>query len=98
MLGVPSLSVHKGYATFHILDYGICNFGILPLLFKDEKDYEKIDQGDELELIGPLSSVAAGEFTLHDITKDLLIPMTLFASEDQKKTLLAGGKLNEVRS
>lgn len=76
----------------------LCNFGILPLLFKDEKDYEKIDQGDELELTDPLSSVATGEFTLHDITKDLLIPMTLFASEDQKKTLLAGGKLNEVRS
>ena len=74
----------------------LCNFGILPLLFKNEKDYDSIDQGDELELINPVNSIETGEFILHDITKSLDIPMVLFASEDQKRTLLAGGRLNEV--
>lgn len=76
----------------------LCNFGILPLLFRNEDDYEKIDQGDELELLSPRDSVVSGKFILHDITKGLEIPMELFASEDQKKTLLAGGRLNEVKA
>ena len=74
----------------------LCNFGILPLLFKNEKDYDSIDQGDELELVNPVNSIETGEFILHDITKSLDIPMVIFASEDQKRTLLAGGRLNEV--
>ena len=76
----------------------LCNFGILPLLFRNEEDYEKIDQDDELELLSPRDSVVSGKFILHDITKGLEIPMELFASEDQKKTLLAGGRLNEVKA
>lgn len=75
----------------------LCNFGILPLLFKNEDDYQKIDQGDELELINPRASILSGDFTLHDISKDAYIPMTLFASDEQKKTILRGGRLNEVK-
>ena len=75
----------------------LCNFGILPLLFVSEEDYGKIDQGDELELIDPLSSLESGNFVLRDITKGIDIPMKLFASEEQKKMLRAGGRLNEVR-
>ena len=76
----------------------LCNFGILPLLFRNEEDYEKIDQGDELELLSPRDAVVSGKFILHDITKGLEIPMDLFASEDQRRTLLAGGRLNEVKA
>ena len=76
----------------------LCNFGILPLLFRNEEDYEKIDQDDELELLSPRDAVVSGKFILHDITKGLEIPMDLFASEDQRRTLLAGGRLNEVKA
>ena len=75
----------------------LCNFGILPLLFENEDDYQKIEQGDELELLSPLSSLERGEFTLRDITKNLEIPLRLFASEEQKAMLRAGGRLNEVK-
>ena len=75
----------------------LCNFGILPLIFRSEEDYKKIDQGDELELVSPLESLESGEFILHDITKNIDIPMELFASEEQKKMLKVGGRLNEVR-
>ena len=56
------------------------------------------DQGDELELLSPRDAVVSGKFILHDITKGLEIPMDLFASEDQRRTLLAGGRLNEVKA
>ncbi len=76
----------------------LCNFGILPLLFENEEDYGKIDQGDELELPDPQASVLSGSFILRDRTKGIDIPMKLFASEEQKRTLLAGGRLNEVNA
>ena len=75
----------------------LCNFGILPLLFQSEKDYESIDEGDELELLDTHSSLKEGHFILHDITKNMEIPLTLMATEEQKKMLLAGGRLNEVK-
>ena len=75
----------------------LCNFGILPLIFQSEKDYESIDEGDELELLDTHSSLKEGHFILHDITKNMEIPLTLMATEEQKKMLLAGGRLNEVK-
>ena len=75
----------------------LCNFGILPLLFRKEEDYQCIDQGDELELLDPAASLESGEFTLRDHTKGIDIPLDLFASEEQKRMLSAGGRLNEVR-
>lgn len=75
----------------------LCNFGILPLLFKNEEDYRSIEQGDELELDSVLSSLEEGTFSLVDRTKGITIPLTLFASEAQKKMLLAGGRLNEIK-
>ena len=76
----------------------LCNFGILPLLFQNEEDYASIGQGDELELEDPRSGVMNGSLVLIDRTKGKRIPMTLFASDEQKKMLLDGGRLNEVKA
>ncbi len=76
----------------------LCNFGILPLLFENEEDYASIDQGDELELEDPRNGVMNGSLVLIDRTKGKRIPMKLFASEEQKKMLLDGGRLNEVKA
>lgn len=75
----------------------LCNFGILPLLFENAADYNAVEQGDELELESVFSSLESGHFTLIDRTKGIRIPLTLFASEKQKKMLLKGGRLNEIR-
>lgn len=76
----------------------LCNFGILPLLFENEDDYNSVEQGDELELLSPIVSLESGKFTLRDITKGVDIPLTLFASEEQKEMLRVGGRLNEVKA
>lgn len=75
----------------------LCNFGILPLLFEKAEDYNLVEEGDELELEGVLSSLESGSFSLIDRTKGITIPLTLFASEAQKRMLLSGGRLNEIR-
>ena len=75
----------------------LCNFGILPLLFKNAEDYESIKYGDKLELSNVYSSLENGEFILKDLTTVKDIPLTLFATDTQKKTLLSGGRLNEIK-
>ncbi|HEB71729.1 MAG TPA: aconitate hydratase, partial [Nitrospirae bacterium] len=46
-LGVKAVIV-KSFARIHMAN--LINFGILPLTFENEADYDRIDQGDELEL------------------------------------------------
>lgn len=75
----------------------LCNFGILPLLFKNAEDYDSIKYGDKLELSNVYSSLEKGEFILKDLTTGKDIPLTLFATDTQKKTLLSGGRLNEIK-
>lgn len=75
----------------------LCNFGILPLLFQNPEDYVKIDQGDELSLENTHEALEKGVFVLKDKTKGIEIPLKLFATEVQKKMLLAGGRLNEIK-
>ena len=74
----------------------LCNFGILPLLFENPEDYQLLQQGDELEISDVYSSLEKGKFTLRDITTGKDIPLVLFAQDAQKKTLLCGGRLNEI--
>lgn len=75
----------------------LCNFGIVPLIFDNEDDYKKVDQGDSLALENIFHSLDSGKFILKDLTKNIEIPLTLFASEDQKKQLIAGGRLNQIK-
>ena len=75
----------------------LCNFGILPLLFKNEKDYAKVDEGDRLRLSNIYSSIDSSDFVLIDETKGIEIPLVLFASEVQKQMLKKGGRLNQIK-
>ena len=75
----------------------LCNFGILPLLFENEDDYEKIGEGDELVIEGVISSIEKGRFVLHDKSRGEDIDLILFASEEQKKMLIKGGRLNLLK-
>lgn len=75
----------------------LCNFGILPLIFENSNDYEKLSQGDVLKLENTFSSLENGKFTLIDETKGIEIPLVLFASELQKDMLKKGGRLNQIK-
>lgn len=75
----------------------LCNFGILPLLFENEDDYEKIGEGDELVIEDVISSIKKGRFVLHDKSRGEDINLILFASEEQKKMLIKGGRLNLLK-
>ena len=76
----------------------LCNFGILPLTFKDAADYDRIEQGDELEISDAIAQVKAGcDVTVRNITKGYSFKMDLDVSELQRSMLIAGGRLNQIK-
>ena len=76
----------------------LCNFGILPLTFKDPADYGHLDQGDRLVIENAVSQVkAGGDIEVKDLTSGKLFKMKLDVSALQRKMLLAGGRLNQIK-
>ena len=95
-LGVKAVLV-KSFARIHRAN--LINAGILPLTFANEADYDKIDQGDELELANVRKAIEAGksQLTLRDKTKGIDIPVLCELSGRTKDIVLAGGLLDYTR-
>ena len=95
-LGIQAVLV-KSFARIHPAN--LINAGILPLTFVNEADYDKIDQGDELELAEVRKAIEAGksELTLRNKTKGIDIPVLCELSGRTKDIVLAGGLLDYTR-
>ncbi len=95
-LGVKAV-VAKSFARIHVAN--LINFGIVPLTFADPADYDKISEGDALEIVGFANGVATKEtLVLKDLTNGAEIPLCLNATERQRAILGAGGLLNYTRA
>ena len=94
-LGIKAV-VAKSFARIHMAN--LVNAGILPLIFRDPDDYDRISQGDELELTGVRETVAAGlDLYLSDKTTGSKMHVYCDISDRQKDMLLTGGLLNYTR-
>ncbi len=95
-LGVKAV-LAKSFARIHRAN--LINFGILPLTFLDEADYDWISQGDQLEIQGVRRALENGEETLTvtDITASRSFLVKHGLTERQVGVMLAGGLLNYTR-
>ena len=94
-LGVKAV-VAKSFARIHCAN--LANAGILPFTFKNESDYDTIDQMDELELPNIRSAIANGtKVILKNKTKGTEIELEPVLTERQRDLVLAGGLLNYTR-
>lgn len=94
-LGVKAV-VAKSFARIHCAN--LANAGILPFTFKNEADYDTIDQMDELELPNIRSAIAnGGKVILRNKTKGTEIELEPVLTERQRDLVLAGGLLNYTR-
>ena len=94
-LGVKAI-ICKSFARIH--KQNLINNGILPLTFVNEADYDKIDQGDKLEIPGVKSAIKHGDKILvKNITKGTFFHTTLELSERGKGMILEGGLLNYTK-
>lgn len=94
-LGVKAV-VAKSFARIHCAN--LANAGILPFTFKNEADYDTIDQMDELELPNIRTAIAnGGKVILKNKTKSTEIELEPVLTERQRDLVLAGGLLNYTR-
>lgn len=94
-LGVKAVIV-KSFARIHCAN--LANAGILPLVFRNEKDYDLIDQMDELELPDIRSAIENNtEIIVNNKTKGTAFAVEAVLTDRQRKMVLAGGLLNYTR-
>lgn len=94
-LGVKAV-ITKSFARIHCAN--LINAGILPLNFKDEADYDKISQGDELSMPNIKDEILSdAPVTLQNLTTGESYELKYELSKRQKDIILAGGLLNYTR-
>ena len=92
-LGVRAV-IAKSFARIHAAN--LVNAGIMPLTFADPADYERLSQGDDLELSGIMEGIETGEIKLTDRTAGFTCSLKCSFTERQKDMLKAGGLLNYI--
>jgi len=93
-LGVRAKIV-KSFARIHKAN--LCNFGILPLVFKNSDDYEFFDKGCKIVLPKVREHVEKGDVEIPVNVAGRTIVTLLEVSDRQRRHLLAGGALNFVK-
>lgn len=86
-------AIAKSYARIH--RQNLINFGMLPLEFENPDDYNKIEQGDELEIDRVIDQVKKrGAIIVKNITKNSEIKTKNTLSDKEMEEVLAGGLIN----
>jgi aconitate hydratase len=91
-LGVKAV-IAKSFERIHAAN--LINFGIIPVTFKEESDYERINQGDSLEIPDARKTIEEnGKMIVKNVSEGVSFEVSYNLSDRQKKILLAGGALN----
>jgi aconitate hydratase len=85
----------KSFARIH--KSNLCNFGVLPLTFKDPKDYDRVAKGTKVVFPDVRKRIERGNAEIPVEVDGQTIITVLDVSERQRKHLLAGGTLNFVK-
>ena len=93
-LGVKAV-IAKSMARIH--KGNLVNHGIIPMLFADPADYDRIDQMDELEIDGLRDQIAAREVTVTDKTKGFSFTAKLDLTDSELEVILCGGQLRYLK-
>lgn len=94
-LGIKAV-IAKSFARIHRAN--LINFGIIPLIFTNPEDYEKVAQGDILKLNGLIESLKCEQkYEVIDLSKNISFKVHSNLNEREKELLLSGGLLPYVR-
>lgn len=94
-LGVKAV-ITKSFARIHCAN--LINAGILPLVFVNSDDYDKITQGDELSLEGIKTAIInSTPAVLNNLSTGESYELKYDLSERQRDIILAGGLLNYTK-
>ena len=80
--------IHKG---------NLVNHGIIPMLFDDPAAYDRIDQGDELEINNLLDQIPTRKVLVANKTKGFTFSVNLDLSDNEVEVVLSGGQLRYLK-
>ena len=94
-LGLKAVIV-KSFARIHLAN--LINFGIVPLTFRDPADYDRTEQGDDLEIPSIAEILRkGGELKVFNRTKGTEFTVSYSFTDRQRAILESGGALNYVK-
>jgi len=94
-LGIKAILV-KSFARIHRSN--LINFGILPLVFKDPNEFEKIQPGDQFRISNLRNDLRVGRLlSIENVTQQNTLEVSHGLNERERDILLAGGLLNYTR-
>jgi len=77
----------------------LINFGIIPLTFANNADYNAVEQGDEIEIPNIRTIIKqGGKLVARNRSKDTEFEVVYDLSDRQKDTILAGGTLAYMKA
>jgi len=84
--------IAKSFERIHTAN--LINFGIIPLTFKNEQDYNKVEQGDDIEIPNVKDIIKqGGTLKVKNKTKSTEFEVDYNLSDRQREIILAGGTL-----
>ncbi|WP_195989030.1 aconitate hydratase [Clostridium sp. D53t1_180928_C8] len=93
-LGVKAV-IAKSFARIHKAN--LINNGIIPMEFKNEKDYDNISLLDDIEINNIQEALEVGEVLINNLTKKERYIVKLDLTTKEKEVIKAGGRLNYVK-
>ncbi len=83
------------FARIHAAN--LINSGIMPLVFENAADYEKISQNDVLRIENAREQLKSGRITVNNVTGGFDFTLKADFSEKQLNMLLSGGLINMMK-
>ena len=93
-LGVRAV-IAKSIARIH--KGNLLNHGIIPMVFDDPADYDKLEMGDELEINDLLNQMQTKVVEVRDNTKGITFKARLELSENELEVISCGGQLRYLK-
>lgn len=94
-LGVKGI-IAKSMARIH--KNNLINHGIVPMIFVNPSDYDKLDLSDELEIKNFPQQIREKTVTVFNKTKNINIQTRIELSDDEIEVILCGGQLRYIRA
>ncbi|MEX2503262.1 MAG: aconitate hydratase [Egicoccus sp.] len=90
------VAIAKEFARIHAQN--LANFGVVPLQFVDEDDWNRIEQGDVLRLTGLRDALQAGEqIAVENTTQGTTLTVEHILSPAQVERMLEGGVIRFMK-
>lgn len=93
-LGVKGI-IAKSIARIH--KRNLVNHGIIPMLFANPADYDKIEQGDDLIFENFLEQIPTKKITVKNKTKGFNFNVVLDCTDNEVGVVLNGGQLSYLK-